>query len=74
MTLLPTLSLATLVGAEGICQTAGGTQYLRSLLTVHIAFIPAYLTATKSKPRILQSLGMGDVKDSSLAVKCKLPW
>lgn len=55
-------------------QTVGGAQYLKDLLTVHIAFIPAYLTATKSKLRILQSLEMGAVKDSSVSVKCKLPW
>lgn len=64
----------TFVGVESICKTAGGTQYLKGLLTVHIAFIPAYLTATKSKLRILQSLETGAAKDSSLSVKCKLPW
>lgn len=42
---LHTWSLVTSAGAEGIYQTAGGTQYLKGLLAVHIAFIPACLTA-----------------------------
>lgn len=42
---LHTWSLVTSAGAEGIYQTAGRTQYLKGLLSVHIAFIPACLTA-----------------------------
>lgn len=68
------LTLVTFVGGKGTCQTAGGSQHLKGLLTVHIAFIPACLRATKSKLRIPRSLGMGIAEDSSLAVKCELPW
>lgn len=38
---LLTLTLVTFVGGKGSCQTAGGSQHLKGLLTVHIAFIPA---------------------------------